>query len=505
MNQTLHIFKKDTRRFWPEILVSSVIIFAYVWMYPDKWRVYHDQSLMLRMQEFVTILGLLVPVGWWLLTARVVHAETLVGDEQFWITRPYKWQELLAAKVLFVAVWLGGPYLLAQSWLLTVAGFHPLLYISGLLSGLCVVVVLFALPILAVAAVTSTFARLTLTTLGGFVVFLGFTFWSNIPRGYTPSHPYSNKALPVLLIVGCVTAIVLQYATRRAWIARTVLLALPILMAISVAVNNRSSLVDRAYPQAAAGASAPLSLTLALTPAHPANTHLWDGEDHIYLPVRYADVADGQAVSVDDVKFTITAADGSQWASSWQAASKRILPGESFGNLELLLKPEVYDRFKSGPVKLHITLAVSRYQADSVTQMAYPAADAAIPGLGFCTPQSYGLPNLHCRAAIDVPRLTYMTAMWSKSGCSNPAHLFEPTAKGSAWTGPQGFDTRLALVVASNFWMGYQPTDEEQREHLPWQICPGSPLTLTTYRSLGPTQTDLTLTNVTLPAYVQPT
>jgi len=60
-------------------------------------------------------------------------------------------------------------------------------------------------------------------------------------------------------------------------------------------------------------------------------------------------------------------------------------------------------------------------------------------------------------------------------------------------------------VVASNFWMGYQPTDEEQREHLPWQICPGSPLTLTTYRSLGPTQTELTLTNVTLPAYVQPT
>jgi hypothetical protein len=48
--------------------------------------------------------------------------------------------------------------------------------------------------------------------------------------------------------------------------------------------------------------------------------------------------------------------------------------------------------------------------------------------------------------------------------------------------------------------MGFTETDEERKQHLTWQICPGSPLTLTTYHWLGVGRTDLTLTNFTLPA-----
>jgi hypothetical protein len=502
MSQILHIFKKDTRRFWPEILVSSAILFAFVWVFPERWKVHHDQSQFFRAQQFLAYLSVLWPVGWALLVARVVQAEATVGADQFWVTRPYDWKKLLVAKVLFIAVWLGGTYLLAESWLLTVAGFHPLAYIPGLLSGLLVVLVVWALPVLAVATVTSTFARLALTLVGGFVAFLGYRFWSSAPREYVASQPYGDKALPVLLIAGCAAAIVLQYAMRRVWIARAILLAVPVLMAISVIWYSRASLVDLAYSQNAVGASEWMSLSFAPTQSHPASVAYWEGEDHIYLPVHYAGVADGTAIVRDDMKFTITAADGRRWSSPWQAESEYIVPDLDGGTVQLKIRPEVYSRFKSGPVTLQVTFAVSRYQADSVTEIPYPAADAAVPGVGFCTPQSYGLPNLHCRAAIDVPRLTYISAMWSKSGCSNPAHLFEPTAKGRAWTGPAGFDTRLSVVVAQNFWMDYRPTDEEQRQHLPWQICPGSPLTLTTYRSLGSGQVDLTIPNFVLPANV---
>jgi len=429
MSQILHIFKKDTRRFWPEILVSSAILFAFVWVFPERWKVHHDQSQFFRAQQFLAYLSVLWPVGWALLVARVVQAEATVGADQFWVTRPYDWKKLLVAKVLFIAVWLGGTYLLAESWLLTVAGFHPLAYIPGLLSGLLVVLVVWALPVLAVATVTSTFARLALTLVGGFV---------------------------------------LQYAMRRVWIARAILLAVPVLMAISVIWYSRASLVDLAYSQNAVGASEWMSLSFAPTQSHPASVAYWEGEDHIYLPVHYAGVADGTAIVRDDMKFTITAADGRRWSSPWQAESEYIVPDLDGGTVQLKIRPEVYSRFKSGPVTLQVTFAVSRYQADSVTEIPYPAADAAVPGVG----------------------------------CSNPAHLFEPTAKGRAWTGPAGFDTRLSVVVAQNFWMDYRPTDEEQRQHLPWQICPGSPLTLTTYRSLGSGQVDLTIPNFVLPANV---
>ena len=131
MSQILHIFKKDTRRFWPEILVSSAILFAFVWVFPERWKVHHDQSQFFRAQQFLAYLSVLWPVGWALLVARVVQAEATVGADQFWVTRPYDWKKLLVAKVLFIAVWLGGTYLLAESWLLTVAGFHPLAIFRG--------------------------------------------------------------------------------------------------------------------------------------------------------------------------------------------------------------------------------------------------------------------------------------------------------------------------------------------------------------------------------------
>jgi hypothetical protein len=300
-----------------------------------------------------------------------------------------------------------------------------------------------------------------------------------------------------VFIVGCVAAIVLQYATRRVWIARSILLAVPIVMALSVVMYDRSSLVDRAYGKA--GTPMPISIRFAPTSAHPAKTNLWDGTEHIYLPVHYAGIPDGQAIFEDDVRFTITAADGRRWSSPWQAGSDHLLPDQADGTLQLNMKPDVYKQFQSGPVTLQISFAMTRYQADWVRQMAYPSADAAIPGVGFCTPKSYQEPNLVCRAAIDGPRLTHVAAMWAKSGCSDPSHLFEPTAKGSAWIGSPGFDTHLATVWTQNLFLSVQQTDEERRQNLPWQICPGSPLTLTTYHWFGAGEVELTLTNFVLP------
>jgi hypothetical protein len=37
MSQILHIFKKDARHFWPEVLASLVITAIFVKTYPDTW------------------------------------------------------------------------------------------------------------------------------------------------------------------------------------------------------------------------------------------------------------------------------------------------------------------------------------------------------------------------------------------------------------------------------------------------------------------------------------
>jgi hypothetical protein len=90
MNLVLHIFKKDARRFWPEILVSLAITGALVRAYPLEWvQEASMQSVfggsLFSWNLLSRSLTVLIPVSWWLLVSRVVHAERLVGDRQYWL------------------------------------------------------------------------------------------------------------------------------------------------------------------------------------------------------------------------------------------------------------------------------------------------------------------------------------------------------------------------------------------------------------------------------------
>jgi len=90
MRQILHIFAKDSRRFWPEIAVSLAILVAFVRVYPVQWMgpelfgSADDVERYRRLQGIAGTLALLLPVSWLSLIARVVHGESLVGDRQFW-------------------------------------------------------------------------------------------------------------------------------------------------------------------------------------------------------------------------------------------------------------------------------------------------------------------------------------------------------------------------------------------------------------------------------------
>jgi hypothetical protein len=123
MKQIMHIFAKDARRFWPEILISLAVTAVLVWIGVYLWSGNYDVPG--RMLNYLaSLLLLLVSVSWWILITRVIQAERLVGDTQFWITRPYTWESLLAAKALFLMVFLWLPFFIAQCLLLFEADFR---------------------------------------------------------------------------------------------------------------------------------------------------------------------------------------------------------------------------------------------------------------------------------------------------------------------------------------------------------------------------------------------
>ena len=395
--------------------------------------------------------------------------------------------------------------------MLAEAGYSPLGYAPRLLLNMLAMSAVLLLPLFSVATVTANFARLTLALLACLALFVGYMFLINgIPRAYTPANPYPNWLAIPLLFCGCALAIALQYATRRVWVSRVLLIVLPLLLALTVAANRRQSLVNRAYPQPGASYPAPVNIAAIPSAAHPVEARSYEGQDYIDFPILFSGVAQGYAVTTADFKFTLTAADGSQWTAPWQEIQNHIGPGGHSSYLSLPISPAQYDRFKSGPVTLRITFAVSRYQADTVATVPYPTRlDQAVPGIGICTAdsESRSMDTLLCRSAPHDSRLTYFTTMWASAPCSVPPASPGATPQVDAWneSGNPGF---ALIPVVTPVWISrffFYRSEVEGQSHAHWHVCPGSPLTVTQYHLVDRTQTGFTLTNFVLPAYVQPT
>jgi len=132
MNQIINIFRKDFRQHWYVILLPLAILVAFAWNEPGLW-VPQGTPLPQHLREYSGMLPPLVVIGWMILIVRVVQGESLVGDRQFWITRPYEWKKLLTAKALFFVAFINLPLLIVQVALLWKAGFAPTSYVTGLL------------------------------------------------------------------------------------------------------------------------------------------------------------------------------------------------------------------------------------------------------------------------------------------------------------------------------------------------------------------------------------
>jgi hypothetical protein len=132
----------------------------------------------------------LVPVSWSFVVVRAIQGESLVGDRQFWVTRPYEWKKLLAAKVLFALTFVNLPLLFLDVFLLAKAGFAPRNYWSGLLWMELMIVLYFMLPVAALATVTATVVQMLLALLIIVLYGIGMGLLSD----YIPSSSFSGSA-----------------------------------------------------------------------------------------------------------------------------------------------------------------------------------------------------------------------------------------------------------------------------------------------------------------------
>ena len=164
MKRVIHIFRKDVAHLWPQILIflSTLALFAC----EDPTYNRHSNN---GLVSFINLLYLLLPLSCWLLVIALIHEETPIGHNQYWLTRPFTWTDLLAAKALFLLAFVNLPVFLCQAAVLAWNGFSPADHLTDLLAKQVFFSALLVLPAAALASVTKGLAR---AILGGVLLWV---------------------------------------------------------------------------------------------------------------------------------------------------------------------------------------------------------------------------------------------------------------------------------------------------------------------------------------------
>ncbi len=423
VQQPVHILRKDAIHLWPEILVSVALLVAYAWAETQSWAP-SDGTFNPAVLALV-VLRLLIPVSWLILTSRLVHDEELVGDRQFWITRPYTWYSLLLSKILFVAVFVCLPFLLMQSWLLHHAGLYPTLLIPAMLKNLLFIAAAFLVPFFVIAAVTATFVRYISSVLVGFLYLfivlavVGF----NWPEAL--SAPYLDHIFSATILVLILAALIIQYARRKTLIARVILLAVPLVFVVFALLAPINFLVDHRYPDTSAGTVTFNSDALLQQPSGKLFT--FRHKVGITLPVNLhlTGLSNQSALQVQRYRVTLTGPNGFHYASDWATDQANFSPLQTTSNLSFRLPQSVYDRIHDTPVSLHLQLGTQSLVPGTPYTVKAQETAFPLPGHAACTVSSDD-GTLDCRFAFANPTFQQVQATVHNGNCLTPGPATAP-------------------------------------------------------------------------------
>jgi hypothetical protein len=418
MRHTIHIFLKDARRSWPYTAVVFAIT-AILAVLTPKWAPAYNPATSTR-NNTVDFLQLLLPVAWWFTIAHVVHGEELVGDRQFWVTRPYSWKSLCAAKVLFCVAFLAAPFLICDCIILSADGFSPAAMIPGLLWRQYYLAAMLLLPPFVLAALTRTMRHFALTCLAILIAFLVLTdllpifFWT----GLTPFQHFNalaatlNRAHPgarswfeawgagVLFGAGGLSLLLWQYALRRTAAVRIVVMALLAWGLISSAWPPRAvARATAAQPPVPTAEYPEIAVVFAPEHGRPNRPGISSGID-VFVPIeltgRNRELLDDRLVAV-----IVTPEGGEAWIPAGWGYSHPPGGGDW---ITLSLDRRDFERLNRAPVKLQALFGVIVYEKQSVVKLRPGGEWAKIPGFGaVAIPQSSSFPLVCWRAPLQLP------------------------------------------------------------------------------------------------------
>lgn len=481
MNQVMHIFKKDARHHWIEIVLCQAALVAYVWQDIHEWG---SGELYLGVSRFLpTVIYVALPITWWFLISRVVQSESLVGDRQFWITRPYEWKKLLAAKALMILFFINMPLFWAQIFLLLKANFAPWPYLPGILFMQMMLILIPFVPILAMAAVTKNIAQGLLGVLGIILFIAGMLVLDTyMPEAAAADANISDWLQGALVIIACIMAIGIQFKRRKTSRARMFLASAPVTLLVLFIATPYVLSGENDSP-VFSGSSVPFQAALNQKPSAPTAPPDKDEDVTISVPIVTLGPPAGYMAQIKAARLYIENQEGVRWDSKWQSAYNSFLPGKNTWMQDFKLSYKEFEKMKSLQFKATVSLKVEIFQDHDARQIKVGQGEFEMPGVGRCHLEAKSLNSILCHSPLVKPERVLIKVQSADSTCpplqddeedSAPATPVNITAFAWELNGDKR-PAEYGLNPVKSFTL-YMKERDKYASNV--RICPGTPLTL---------------------------
>lgn len=502
--QALHILKKDLRNNRNLILFALLPVFAEIWIAPYQWGiplVGNGWNAADILRSVGLLLLVIIVICWMILIARVVHAESLIGDRQLWLTRPYNRISLLGAKLLFVLLTISLPFLMLHAILLAEAGFSPWRWLPQLLLNGAALFVGPLLILIAIATITSTLQRSIFVFLGLLLLLLlsiPIALVTGIGIDPMPLHlgAFVNSVNQIAAILFCCVPIFVQYRYRKTALAASLLVAGIVISVMLPIANLQRFAVDRNYlpisATDAAGYKFEYDASRALSyytspPNSPFDLRVF------MIPMHFKNRAPEYGMHLDGIRYTLESADGRRWQSNWKKSWGEPLIDENATNLLLQIPAWVYNRFAAHPIKVRIELAISEVKADAPRgyTLSKPFEEFSVPEVGYCVSEpNFGSQGhaVICRTPYNrAPLMLARSALFSSQRCSEADR--RPDSEGMSWIGSLSPSESTFQMLPVEY-----PSFPIPHSAVPYPIlCPGTPVTFTPYHLVRQIQTAIVI------------
>jgi hypothetical protein len=492
MNQILHIFKKDAVRHWPEILISLTLLgfsTRHELLYP--WQ--NSRALYSPSPTFSSLTSRYITPAtflfWVFLCVRVVQDESLVGDRQWWVTKPYEWWNLLAAKFLFIFIFISVPLFHVQLLLLHQFGFPILPNLPALLLSQVALYFLPFLPALFLASLTKDFGQFLLAV--GCILAGGFGIaWldSNAPSGYMETPLPIVESFHTILLWGSFLVILgWQCARRRRWVSAAMLLGMLAVNSLISVVAPNAKTIEKNYARVEAQTFPAKIAVMQPTERNGRRNSRLSADAASYMnlnvPITVTGVASGTVVVVDVMRITTGAGEDAKWSRRWKQQQVELWPGDQSNVLSYDMGRKEYEKLKTKPVNLHIELGLSEYQEADARTLSIPAGKFFDEMLGICRVDAWRYSFLECLKPFHAPGLmaTFDAQKFPCTG-EEPSGSIQEDVVSHAWqlTSHDGFPEPYYTPI-SDYSIWFRPPsllsdldNKSQPKIKSVILCPGS-------------------------------